>query len=498
MPGPATADRDRHKKRWRLTCSKLLGPVTQRTRWAGVNLFGPRGSGRVAVAHALAGRLGLGGSIASTSRGCPPPARDRAGDAALLAREASSRRSGSTPRPTTPKRPRWPAPSPTSSIGARVLRRREPDANALRARAAGRADDWILTIARRCGSGRSTGAGPSLAVETDVVRRTVRVRSGDGDAGGVGRGGRSRRLRGLAGGRRELTCGTRAASIVLGAAGNWRSRSVRSTRGRTSSCPTRSSGSFAGDRRAGAHRTRVYEEWGFGAKLARGRGISALFSGASGTGKTMAAEILADELELDLYRIDLAGVVSKYIGETEKNLRRVFDAAEAAARSCSSTRPTRCSASAPRSRTATTATPTSRSTTCCSAWRTTRAWPSWPPTARRDLDHAFLRRLRFVVDFPFPDAAAAAPHLAARLPARGAPVERPGPRRCWRGWRSPAATSATSRSTPRSWPPPRRAGRHGARPARGPARVRQDGQDALGRRVRSLRSPGSASGRLKS
>jgi AAA+ superfamily predicted ATPase len=77
-----------------------------------------------------------------------------------------------------------------------------------------------------------------------------------------------------------------------------------------------------------ANRPQVYEAWGFGARLNRGRGISALFSGPSGTGKTMAAEILANHLELDLYRVDLAGVVSKYIGETEKNLRKVFDAAE--------------------------------------------------------------------------------------------------------------------------------------------------------------------------
>jgi len=77
-----------------------------------------------------------------------------------------------------------------------------------------------------------------------------------------------------------------------------------------------------------ANRALVYEKWGFGAKLSRGRGISALFSGVSGTGKTMAAEILANHLKLDLYRIDLSAVVSKYIGETEKNLRRVFDAAE--------------------------------------------------------------------------------------------------------------------------------------------------------------------------
>ena len=76
------------------------------------------------------------------------------------------------------------------------------------------------------------------------------------------------------------------------------------------------------------HRMQVYETWGFAAKGRRGLGVSALFTGASGTGKTMAAEVLARELRLDLYRIDLSAVVSKYIGETEKNLKQVFDAAE--------------------------------------------------------------------------------------------------------------------------------------------------------------------------
>ena len=78
-------------------------------------------------------------------------------------------------------------------------------------------------------------------------------------------------------------------------------------------------------------RTKVYSQWGFASKGGRGLGISALFAGMSGTGKTMSAEVLATELQLDLYRIDLSSVVSKYIGETEKNLRRVFDAAEGGA-----------------------------------------------------------------------------------------------------------------------------------------------------------------------
>jgi len=75
-------------------------------------------------------------------------------------------------------------------------------------------------------------------------------------------------------------------------------------------------------------RFRVYEDWGYARRMTRGRGISVLFTGESGVGKTMAAEVIANELRLHLYRIDLSAVVSKYIGETEKNLRRLFDAAE--------------------------------------------------------------------------------------------------------------------------------------------------------------------------
>ncbi|QLE75101.1 ATP-binding protein [Streptomyces rectiverticillatus] len=77
-----------------------------------------------------------------------------------------------------------------------------------------------------------------------------------------------------------------------------------------------------------AQRDTVYRNWGFAQRTGRGLGISALFTGPSGTGKTMAAEVLARHLGLDLFRVDLSAAVSKYIGETEKNLRRLFDAAE--------------------------------------------------------------------------------------------------------------------------------------------------------------------------
>jgi SpoVK/Ycf46/Vps4 family AAA+-type ATPase len=72
----------------------------------------------------------------------------------------------------------------------------------------------------------------------------------------------------------------------------------------------------------------VLDDWGFDGKLSLGKGVTALFAGPSGTGKTMAAEVIASALGLDLYKIDLSGIVSKYIGETEKNLDRIFTAAE--------------------------------------------------------------------------------------------------------------------------------------------------------------------------
>ena len=76
------------------------------------------------------------------------------------------------------------------------------------------------------------------------------------------------------------------------------------------------------------YRGQVYGAGGFAASRSRGLSINALFAGESGTGKTMAAEVIANDLGLNLYRIDLSAVVNKYIGETEKNLRRLFDAAE--------------------------------------------------------------------------------------------------------------------------------------------------------------------------
>ncbi len=72
------------------------------------------------------------------------------------------------------------------------------------------------------------------------------------------------------------------------------------------------------------NRSLVYEDWGFDLKLSLGKGLNVIFAGPSGTGKTMSAGIIAGELRMDLFKIDLSNMISKYIGETEKNLEKIF------------------------------------------------------------------------------------------------------------------------------------------------------------------------------
>jgi SpoVK/Ycf46/Vps4 family AAA+-type ATPase len=153
-----------------------------------------------------------------------------------------------------------------------------------------------------------------------------------------------------------------------------------------------------------AHRFHVYETWGFGTKLSRGRGLSALFAGPSGTGKTMAAEILAHHLHLDLYRIDLAGVVSKYIGETEKNLRKVFDAAEQGGAilffdEADALFGKRTEVKDSHDRYA-----NIEVNYLLQRMEGYRGLAILATNRKAALDRAFLRRLRFLVDFPSPDA----------------------------------------------------------------------------------------------
>ncbi len=168
------------------------------------------------------------------------------------------------------------------------------------------------------------------------------------------------------------------------------------------------------------HRATVYQRWGFAAKSARGLGISALFTGPSGTGKTMASEVLANELELDLYRIDLSQVVSKYIGETEKNLSRVFDAAEEGGAillfdEADALFGKRGEVKDSHDRYA-----NIEVSYLLQRMESYRGLAILTTNMKEALDDAFLRRIRFVVTFPFPGAS-----LRAEIWRRIFPVDTP-------------------------------------------------------------------------
>ncbi len=152
-------------------------------------------------------------------------------------------------------------------------------------------------------------------------------------------------------------------------------------------------------------RARVYEDWGFAQRGGGGLGVSALFCGESGTGKTLAAEVLARELELDMYRIDLSAIVSKYIGETEKNLRRVFDAAEQSGAillfdEADALFGKRSEVKDSHDRYA-----NIEVSYLLQRMEAYRGLAVLTSNMKSGLDRAFHRRLRFIVNFPFPDLA---------------------------------------------------------------------------------------------
>ncbi len=152
------------------------------------------------------------------------------------------------------------------------------------------------------------------------------------------------------------------------------------------------------------HRDRVLSDWGFERTVARMQGLKVLFAGESGTGKTMAAQVLAADLGLELFRVDLATVVSKYIGETEKNLERIFTAADGSNAvvffdEADALFGKRSEVSDSHDRYA--------NIEVSYLLQRMDAYPGAVILAtnfRRNIDDAFIRRLDFVVDFPFPEA----------------------------------------------------------------------------------------------
>ena len=148
---------------------------------------------------------------------------------------------------------------------------------------------------------------------------------------------------------------------------------------------------------------KVFDTWGFNKKLSHGKGLSVLFTGPSGTGKTMAAEVLANEVDLDLYKVDLSCIVSKYIGETEKNLNRIFEEAETSNAilffdEADALFGKRTQVSDAHDRYANIET-----SYLLQKMESYEGAVVLASNLRENMDEAFTRRIRFVIDFPFPD-----------------------------------------------------------------------------------------------
>jgi len=167
----------------------------------------------------------------------------------------------------------------------------------------------------------------------------------------------------------------------------------------------------------------VYQDWGFESVLRRGLGVTALFAGGSGTGKTLAAEVIAGRLGLDLFVIDLSQVVSKYIGETEKNLRRVFDAAERGGSVLLFDEADALFGKRSEVRDSHDRYANLEVSYLLMRMESYRGLAVLTTNMKKALDSAFLRRIRFVVDFPFPSVVERA-EIWRRVIPSATPVDR--------------------------------------------------------------------------
>ncbi len=151
------------------------------------------------------------------------------------------------------------------------------------------------------------------------------------------------------------------------------------------------------------HRQQVFSDWKFNQKISLGRGASALFAGLPGTGKTMAAGIIANELGLDLYKIDLSTVVSKYIGETEKNLSRIFEEAEMSNAILFFDEADALFGKRSEVKDAHDRYANIEINYLLQKMEEYEGMVILATNFQKNIDEAFTRRLRFIVDFPFPD-----------------------------------------------------------------------------------------------
>jgi len=403
-PLPTSARLASHQAAAELLEGWLRNPAARR-RWHGVNLFGPQGSGRRALARILCDRLGLN-LFRLDPAALPPPGMDRQNLLRLLAREAilaqiavyidaGAGETDSDPNGIDDLIERMPTFFVAASRSRLSTSRPLISLALKKIDAEGRRQLWLNAL---FSAGISLPDGIDQLVEQfefspDMVVQAVkaaRVRArlrNHAAAGSVTaedlwdacREQTSWKLAQLA---RPVTPLYVWDDIVLGDAAVRQLREIADQ---------------------ATYRSRVYQDWGFGKKLARGRGISALFAGVSGTGKTMAAEVLANHLKLDLYRIDLAGVVSKYIGETEKNLRKIFDAAERSGAilffdEADALFGRRTDVKDSHDRFA-----NIEVNYLLQRMEDYRGLSILATNRKNEVDRAFLRRLRFLVDFPFPD-----------------------------------------------------------------------------------------------
>ncbi|ODA40657.1 ATP-binding protein [Desulfosporosinus sp. BG] len=151
------------------------------------------------------------------------------------------------------------------------------------------------------------------------------------------------------------------------------------------------------------YRDVVFDQWGFAGKMSYGRGLNALFSGPPGTGKTMSAEVIAGELQMDLYKIDLSQVISKYIGETEQNLQRIFDEAATSNAILFFDEADALFGKRSEVRDAHDRYANIETAYLLQKIEEYDGITILATNLRNNMDDAFVRRMRFIVDFPFPD-----------------------------------------------------------------------------------------------
>jgi SpoVK/Ycf46/Vps4 family AAA+-type ATPase len=162
---------------------------------------------------------------------------------------------------------------------------------------------------------------------------------------------------------------------------------------------------------------RVFDEWGFAGRFPYGKGLLCLFSGPPGTGKTMAAGVIAREIGVDLFQVDLSAVVSKWIGETEKTLARIFDEAQRAQAALLFDEADSLFGRRTEQKTSTDRYGNLEVNYLLQRVENYEGLVILTSNFEQNIDEAFKRRLRFSIHFPFPDAEARARIWRVLLPS---------------------------------------------------------------------------------